>query len=252
MAIKGKSKSRGAKTVASGPKPAYLPVKTPLVRRRGLWIAVGAVLGVAVIVGLVIGFVQQRNEQRDADQLARTTDAAEEYTGQVEPVLTNLGQTLPPTGFDAFPSLATAMQSLEAEEVDEDALEQAGTTGSGVAESAENAASVLGEIDTTELLSGRELPREFVDAVIASRDGFVRAMSLYRHVGELMATAAGAEESVRADLVPELRGFFDIAEDAFASAYAQYVEAQIAGEVFEPALGLTGGAGLTGAVGLTP
>jgi hypothetical protein len=247
MAIKGKSKSRGAKTVAGGPKPAYVPVKTPLMRRRGLWIAVGAVLAVAVIFGLVVGFVQQRNEEREADRLARMTDVAGEYTGQVEPVLANLGQPLPPTSFDAFPSLATAMQALEADEVDEAALEDIGTAGSGVAESAENAATVLGQIDTTELLSGRNLPREFVDAVIASRDGFIRAMNLYRRVGELMATAAGAEESVRAELVPELRGFFDVAEEAFASAYTPYVEAQIAAEVFQPSLGgLTGAAGLSG------
>jgi hypothetical protein len=247
MAIKGKSKSRGAKTVAAGPKPAYVPVKTPMLRRRGVWIAAGVVLAVAVILGLVAGFIQQRNDQREADRLARMTDAAEEYTGQVEPILTNLGQPLPPTGFDAFPALTTAMQSLETEDVDEDALEEVETAGSGVADSAENAATVLGQIDTTELLSGRNLPREFVDAVISSRDGFVRAMNLYRRVGELMATTAGAEGSVRAELVPELRGFLEVAEEAFASAYTQYVEAQIAAQVFQPSLGgLSGAAGLSG------
>ena len=251
MAIKGKSKSRGAKSVAGGPKPAYVPVKTPLLRRRGLWIAVGSVLGAAVVAGLVIGFVQQRNDQREADQLERMADAAREFTGAVEPVLANLGQPMPPSSFDAFPSLTGAMQSLEAEEVEDAALEEAATTGSGVADSAENAASVLGEIDTTELLSGRELPREFVDTVISSRDGFVRAMNLYRRVGELMATIAGADEAARAELVPELRGFFDVAEDLFAAAYADSVEAQVMGQVFQPAFGLTGAVGVTGAAGLS-
>lgn len=251
MAIKGKSKSRGAKVVAAGPKPVYVPVKTPLLRRRALWIAVGSVVAVGTIVALAIGFVQQRNDERERDRLARLAGAAGDYTGAVEPVLATLGQVLPPTGFDAFPSLTSAIESLEADDVDDPALEQAATTGTDVAASAENAGNVLDEIDTTDLLSGRNLDRDFVETVLNAHDGFLRAMDLYEHVGRLTAIAAEAAEASRGDLVAEARGFLDVAESLFESAYAAYVEAQIMGEVFEPALGATGVAGLTGLAGLT-
>lgn len=246
MAIKGKSKSRGAKTVATGPKPAYVPVKTPILQRRGLWITVGSVLVTALVVALAIGFIQQRDDDRERERLARLTEAVNEYKGSVEPVLANIGQVLPPSSFDAFPELTTAVVGLEAEEIDDAALEQATTTGEAVAESAENAATVLQEIDTTELLSGRNFSRDFVVTILNAQGNLVRAMTLYQHVAQLTVIAAEADEDVRGDLVGEVRGFLDVAEETFERAYADYVEAQISADVFEPVLGLSGAAGPTG------
>jgi len=71
MAIKGKSKRRAPRAVARGPKPTCVPVKTPFFRRRGVWIAIAGVLGVAAIVGIVYGFVNQANEDREREELDR-------------------------------------------------------------------------------------------------------------------------------------------------------------------------------------
>ncbi|MGZ8637225.1 MAG: hypothetical protein ACXWX2_09675, partial [Actinomycetota bacterium] len=101
MAIKGKSRSRGAKGVSRGPKPAYVPVKVPLLRRRGVVLAVGGVLGVAAIAGIVYGVVQQRNEERARDELDRMATAVVEYRGQIDSVLLTVGQPVPPASFDA-------------------------------------------------------------------------------------------------------------------------------------------------------
>ena len=84
MAIKGKTKSRGAKGVTRGPKPVYVPVKTPLIRRTGLWIGVGSFLAAGLIVALAIGFIEQRNDQRERDRIEDMATVVNQYRGQID------------------------------------------------------------------------------------------------------------------------------------------------------------------------
>ena len=75
MAIKGKSKGRSAKAVTPGPSPSYQPVKKPLLAKREFWLVILSILGVVVIVGLVAGFIAERNSsaQDDLEQRMRAT-----------------------------------------------------------------------------------------------------------------------------------------------------------------------------------
>lgn len=235
MAIKGKSKSRGTKAVARGPKPSYVPVKTPMLRRRGLWIAIGTLLFAVIAVALAIGFVQQRNRDREEDRVQRMADAVGEYQAQLDPILAVVGQPAPPATFDAYPALASAIGQLEADEVDPAVLESAGTTAESVATSAESAAGLLGEIPATDLVGGRGLSAGFVRFVLNSQDGLVRAARLYQEAALLVSMAVDAEEGrARDDLVARASGVHDVAEETFASAYADYVQAQAAAGVFDP------------------
>jgi hypothetical protein len=237
MAIKGKSKSRGAKAVTRGPKPAYVPVRTPLLRRRGVWIGVGTVLGIAVIAAIVVGLVQQRNTTREDERLERMAEAVGEFSRAVEPVLLTVGQPAPPTGFSAFPSLGGAITDLEDEDVNQQAVDGAAEAAEAVETSAREAAGLFREIDATEFVRGRELPPEFVLYLVKANEGFAQAMDLYRQVALLTTMAADAEEGeARDELLARARAVNDAATAVFARAYQDYVETQIAaGTIAAPA-----------------
>lgn len=250
MAIKGKSKSRGAKAVSSGPKPAYVPVRTPLLRRRGVWIGVAIVLGLAIVGGLAYGLVQERNDSRDQELLERMAGAVNDYSGQIEPILVPIGQPVPPSSFSAFPTLGTSIDALQAEQVDQAALDQAATEAEAAVERARSAADLFDEIAPTDFVADQGFSGDFILYVINSQDGFVRAMHLYRQAGLLLAAAAEAEEGpARVELVARASDVYDIAADAFARAYGDYVQAQFLAGVFQGSPG-----GLTGPLptGLLP
>jgi hypothetical protein len=247
MAIKGKSKSRGSRTVARGPKPAYVPVKVPWWRRRGLWIAIGTVLAIVAIEALVYGFAKERTDSREQEQLEQMSAAVNDYRAEVEPILATVGNAVPPSSFDAFPALATAIGALEGEEVPEEALESVGTTAEDVSTTAGDAADLFEEIDVAALVTDQGFSREFVLYLLNSKDGFTRSMRLYREAALLLTLAVEAEEGpIRDGLVTRARGIHDLAEATFATAYADYVEAQIAAGVFAPT---NAGVPITGATG---
>ena len=109
MAIKGKSKGRTAKAVTRGPKPVYQPVKKPLLAKREFWLVIGTILGVALVVGLVAGFIIERNSTEQDELEQRMRAAVNTYRGEFEPILTTIGQARAPSGFDAFTEFGTAV-----------------------------------------------------------------------------------------------------------------------------------------------
>ncbi|HEX6230410.1 MAG TPA: hypothetical protein VF029_01700 [Actinomycetota bacterium] len=243
MAIKGKSRSRGAKAVARGPKPAYVPVKTPLVRRRGFQIAVGAVVGVAAIAGLWYGFAKQAREDRERDLQERLAAAVSEYGSPVEGALATVGQAVPPTGFQPFPDLAGVLDRLE----NGRRLDEATTTAEAVEESAGAAAETIEGVDVTEIVAEQGFERLFAVYLLSSQDGMVEGLGLYEQAASLVSLAAAAGEDERAELVASARSVLDLAERVFARGYADYVEAQaIAG-----ALGAVGPGAIPGLTGPT-
>jgi hypothetical protein len=234
MAIKGKSKSRGARSVARGPKPAYVPVRTPLIRRGGLWIAVGTAAAAALVAALAIGFVQQREAARERDLVQRMATAVEQYGGQIDPILATVGQPAPPAGFDAFPDLRTTLPIIAAEGVDEAALDQARDVAEETAFSARSAGALIDDIPVTDFLRERGFSREFVLYMIDSRDELGRALEQYRLTALLVTMAIEAEGPQRTELLERADELLAVAEETFARGYADYVEAQSAAEVFEP------------------
>ena len=250
MAIKGKSKSRGAKTVASGPKPTYVPVKTPLLRRRGLWIGLGAVVSVAIVTAVAFGLVNERNQSRDRDRLERMVAAVEDYKGQIEPILVPIGQAVPPSSFAAFPSLGTAIDALRGETVDKTALDQAATEADAAVSTTRSAAGLFGEIKPTDIVADKGFGPDFILYVINSQDGFVRAMGLYRQAALLVKDALGTEEGpARDELVARAGAVYGLAGETFGRAYGDYVQAQSLAQVFQGTPGGLTGSLLTGPTG---
>ena len=92
MAIKGKSKGRSAKAVTRGPKPVYQPVKRSLFAKREFWLVILSILGVAVVVGLVAGFIAERNSSAQDELERRMRATMSSFQGQIDPILSTIGQ----------------------------------------------------------------------------------------------------------------------------------------------------------------
>jgi len=235
MAIKGKSKGRSAKAVTPGPKPAYQPVKKPLLAKREFWLVILSILGVMVIVGLVAGFIAERNAsaQDDLEQRMRATMSS--FQGQVEPVLTTIGQANPPVGYSAFTDLQTAIGDLVAEKPgapgDSKALTQ---TATDAATSAKTALEALQAIDETALIQGKGFSEEFVLYVINSKGDFVHAITLYGEAAKLLELAADAQGPERAELAARSQAIEKAATELFDRGYADYIEAQTKAGTFAP------------------
>lgn len=259
MAIKGKSKGRAARTVARGPKPVYTPVKRPFLQRKVFWYGVAAVLGVAAVVGLIYGFMKQRNEDRERDEVARMATAAREYGGQLDSILAVVGQANG-AGFTAYPQLASALDGLEQASADTDTADIATSLGD-LADSAKNAAEQVAAIDTTGIVQGKDLDPGFIAYLVHSKTDLTSGLRLYEQAASLGALAAAAAPSERGDLVARARSIDGLAGEVFGSGYDSYVQAQAMAGTFQPPLpsGLTGGlppltgatGGLTGATGAT-
>ena len=235
MAIKGKSRSRGTRTVARGPKPAYVPVRTPLLRRRGLWISVATVAMCALVVALGVGLIQQREVAQERERTDRMATAVNQYRGQIDPVLATVGQPQPPAGFDAFPDLGTTLPVISANGADEAALDQAETVAEDSASSARSAANLIEDVPVGDFIRDRGFSREFVVYMLDSQSELARAMKLYEQVARLVTMAIGSDgASERQALLESADDLFAVAEDTFARGYADYVESQNAAEVFEP------------------
>jgi hypothetical protein len=235
MAIKGKSKGRSAKAVTPGPKPVYQPVKKRLLAKREFWLVILSIFGVIVIVGLVAGFIAERNAsaQDDLEQRMRATMSS--FQGQVEPVLTTVGQANPPAGFVAFTDLQTAIGNLVAEEpgapADSKAVKQ---TATDAAASAKTALEALNQIDESALIQGKGFSEEFVLYVINAKGNFVRAMTLYGEAAKLLELAADAQGAERAELATRSQAIASVASEIFDRGYADYIQAQSKAGTFAP------------------
>jgi hypothetical protein len=235
MAIKGKTKGRSARAVTRGPKPVYQPVKKPLLAKREFWLVILSILGVMVVVGLVAGFIAERNSSAQDELERRMRAAMSSFQGQVEPVLTTIGQAQPPAGYQVFTDLSTAVDDLVSEEPDAPTDPKALTqTATGAATSAETALEALRAIDETELIRGKGFSEDFVLYVINAKGNLVRAMTLYREAAKLLELATDAQGAERAELAARSQAILNVATETFDRGYADYVQAQTAAGVFVP------------------
>ncbi len=238
MAIKGKSKSRTSKAVTRGPKPVYQPVKKPLLARRGFWLVVAGIFGTMVVVGLIAGFLAQRNASQQDALEERMRDTIARYQGEIEPILAAVGEPTQPAGFRAFAALEQAVADLESGAPEDAAGSRAMVAAADeVIDSADAALDALRAVDESSILQGRGFSEEFVLYVIDSKADLARSMILHRETAELVKLAAAAEGDDRAALTLRARGLLDVATDTFQSGYSDYVEAQVKAGAFEPPTG---------------
>ena len=235
MAIKGKSKGRSARSVTRGPKPVYTPVKKPLLAKREFWLVIAGILGVAIVVGIVVGFIAERNASAQDDLEARMRTTVSQYQGDVESILSQIGQANPPSSFNAFPDFTKTVTDLHdgtpGATTDPASLRQAA---SDTVAKAKSALKAFDEIAEDKLIQDKGFSRDFVLYIINSKGNFVRAMELYREAGELLNLAAGAQGTQRDELVTRAAAITSIANEVFSRAYSDYIEAQTEAGTFVP------------------
>src|SRR6058998_1889456 len=168
MAIKGKTKSCSKKPVAAGPKPAYVPVKIPLMRRRGFWIALIAVVAVASIAGITYGFAKERTHAREEELAKRLRTTMTRYQSEVDPILAGVGTPNPPSSFTAMSTLTSAVSGLQDGTATPSAVSAAVQTASGAATQAKSGYTALGKIDVTAIIVNKGFDQGFALYMINS------------------------------------------------------------------------------------
>jgi hypothetical protein len=212
-----------------------VPVKTPLLARRGLWVGVAVALVVILGIFLTAAFITQRNEDREAELTQRMADSVTGYRGQLEPILSAIGNPVTASGFATFPDLDAAIQQLESDSEETPADPQAAiATGDGTVEAATSALEALQAIDESALVQGKGFSEEFVLYLVNSKGNFVRAMRLYVQAAHLTKAAAQAEGAQRVALLARARGVTAVASELASRAYSDYVQAQVKADVFQP------------------
>jgi hypothetical protein len=248
MAIKGKSKSRGGgKSVTRGPKPAFVPVKTPLYARRSFWIVSGVIVAVAVIGGLWYGFAKQRSKDRDEALVKAMATTMTTFQGDVDPILATVGQATQPTTFSAFPGFE---QSVAAFADGSGTPEDLQAAAEGTVTQARKAVASLQKIDVVELVRDKGFDQPFVTSMLYAQANMALGLRLYEQAALLAQDALAAEGDAQAELVARTQSVLELARQAFGNGYQNYIEAQAqAGtlQATQPA-GLTGGL-LTGPTG---
>ena len=232
MAIKGRSRSRGgSKTVTRGPKPAYVPVRKPLLARRGFWWGALAVVGVVVVAGLWYGFAKEASQNR-ADELAREQrTAATIFQGKIDPILRSVGQATQPGVFEVAAGFEQSLSDFVHGKGDPKQLEGAAT---GAAQVLKPAAASLDEVDASVIVRDRGFSRDLVLYYVNSQRQMAQALKLYEQGAILAQQAASAEGDQAAAIAASAKAVLDVANELFSGGYADYVETQIAGGIYQP------------------
>jgi len=234
MAIKGRSKPRSRKVVTPGPRPAYVPVKKPLLARRGVQIAILAVVAVGAAAGIWYGIAKERTEDRARHLQQRKRTAAVTFQGKIEAAIVGVGQPAPPSGFSAFPALTADVEGLSNGDVKPEAAAEAAK---GVRTTARGAWQALDEIDLTEMVAGKGFDLSLVNYFFNAREKMADALKLYERVAVMVEQAANASGAERADVLDSAKGITDVAASLFNSGYSDYVQVQFEGGILQPSFG---------------
>jgi hypothetical protein len=232
MAIKGKSKPRGRKSVTPGPRPAYVPVKRRWWQKGGFWIGVLVVLVAGSAAGIWYGVAKEiGNNRREADRKALATrmrDAVGQYQGLVEPIISPLGQTVAPAGFDILPQLSTTISDLEKGAV---SAKDAGSAANTISEQAKTAYQALDKVDVVKLVQDKGFNQSFVVFLLDSKSKMVTGIKLFEHAAQQLVLATGLAGTAREQLIADAKGLAQIATDTFTDGYTDYVQVQAAAGV---------------------
>ncbi len=254
MAIKGKSKPKsGAKPVTRGPRPAYVPVRTPLLQRRAFWYTVLGVIVLASALGIWYGLAKQRTNDREAALARSLRHAATSYRQEVDPIVQSLGTPSPPSSISMFPEFTAAVGAV----VDgTSAPADLASIATSTAEAAKTAASKLGQVKGVELVSGKGFDEPTVLYVINSKSRMVQGLKLYEQAALLAEDASAATGDQGVELAKRANEILGVANGVFGDGYQDYIEIQFRAGIYQPVStglpGPTGSTGANGATGATP
>lgn len=231
MAIKGKSKPKGgAKPVTRGPRPTYVPVRTPLLQRRSFWFTVIAVVVVASALGIWYGIAQQRESDRERELEASLRRTVTDYQEQIEPILLTVGTPIP-SGYDTFPEFEDALNTfIDGQGKPADLQASAEATAQAAGTAAEN----LEAIEAAALVAGKGFDAEVALFVINSQSRMAQALRAYENAALLASDAAAAGDEQGVGLAKRAKEQVALARDIFADGYQDYIEVQVRAGTYQP------------------
>jgi hypothetical protein len=241
MAIKGKSKPKARRAVTPGPRPVYVPVKRPLLQRRGFQIGVLAIVVVAAVAAIAYGFIRERDQNRERALAATMKSVSSEYNVKIQTAIAGVGQVQTPgTAFVLLPDLTSQIDALRSGSADAAAVAKAAE---GLSGQATTAADQLAKIDPAAMVRGKGIEDPvFVRDLINARFKMENGLRMDAVAADLLAqaaTASGQETTALLDQADEAR---TTAETVFGSGYQDWVNAQFAAGTYRPT-NLTPGAG---------
>lgn len=241
MAVKGKGKHKGkARQVARPPRARYTPPPTPLVGRRWVQVLGAFLAGIAVVLvalWVVNGLSSQREDRQRREAASAAASAMTQVQGRLDPVLQQVGQPVPPSGFDAFPRIrevTAAAQDGKAKsgEIDLTAKTTASTAGDAV--------DLLKDVDVADILRDKGVDQLIVTNAIAAVDQIEAALVMYGLAADSLAASQSSAGSEQQRLVDETAELVGRADALFVAGYSSYVQAQEAAGVFTPDVPSTG------------
>lgn len=233
MAIKGKSKPRSRRVVTPGPRPAYTPVKKPLLARRGFRIGLLVVVVAASAGGIWYGLARERTQAREQALAERERTAAVAFGGKVQGAIAPAGQPAPPAGFNAFPALTADVDGLakgtvkpKAAEADAEAAQTA----------AKGAWQAMDQIDVLSITANKGFDAAFVNYFFNAKEKMAEALKLYEQAAILVQRAAAATGDRRTELLDSAKGILDVAAELMNSGYSDFTQVQQEAGIFQPPL----------------
>jgi hypothetical protein len=233
MAIKGKSKPKARRSVTPGPRPVYVPVKRPLVQRRGFQVGVLAAVLLVAAAAIAYGVVHERDANHAEEQTRIEKSIMNTYSPKVQTAISGVGSAQP--GGEAFallPDLKTNIESLRSGKAKPGDV---AATAKNLHDSASAAADVLGKVNAADLVRGKGVEdaafvRDLINAAFKMHNG----LQMEAVAASLLQQAATAPAGNRSALLNDADEARTTAESVFASGFSDWLNAQTAAGTFQP------------------
>jgi hypothetical protein len=233
MAIKGKSKPKAKRSVTPGPRPVYVPVKRPLVQRRGFQLGVLAAVLVVAAAAIAYGVVHERDANHAEEQTRIEKTIMNTYSPSVQTAISGVGNAQP--GGEAFallPDLKTTIQGLRSGKAKPGDV---ATTAKSLHDAATAAAGALGKVSASDIVRGKGVEdaafvRDLINATFKMQNG----LQMESVAASLLLQAATAPAAQRSALLDDADQARTTAESVFASGYSDWLNAQSTAGTFRP------------------
>jgi hypothetical protein len=212
LAIKGKGRTRGRRTVAAPPKRAIVVRKPPIWRRRRLWAAAGLV----AVAGIAAAILSAMHSHDVAARKEREIKAVRGYLNQFQFHLPADRTPIPPDAIVIFSSVQDDIDNFK-----DLSRAQAEKKGKDVTDAATKSSGGLEKVRIAGLI-----PEEFAtDRAELGEAQFliVQAYRLYEPVGALFQQAAGVSGEARQALLDQAQSLMNQSGALFDRGYVKIV-----------------------------
>jgi hypothetical protein len=187
------------------------------------------VLGSAAAISY--GVARNMTKSREAGLAKKVTQIGRQYQQRVQPIISPLGQTVAPTGFDALPQLKEAIDNLDKGAI---TAKDAANTAKSVAVQAKLAYEKLDGIDVAKLFGGNGFTADYVLFALNSKTKIVSGLKMFEQAAQMVVLATALDGDAQKQLLADANNVLQIATDTFKDGYADYVQVQAAAHILSP------------------